>query len=163
MRNMMLKLAAGAVGGAVATYLMTRSMPLSKKLPAKLQPQMPARDPGDFMVTQGERLVGPLSQKMHTRAAHGLQWAYGLSWPLGLAALSGALGLRSAGKTIAAGTILGAIVWAIGYAGWIPATGLMPPVHRVPLGKSAFGFVAHVAYGALASLPLALAAPRLQA
>jgi hypothetical protein len=163
MRNMMLKLAAGAVGGAVATYLMTKAMPLAKKLPARFHPQMPSRDPGHFIVTQGEKLVGALSPKMHSGAAQGLHWAYGMSWPLGLAALSGVLGLRSVGKTVAAGAILGAIVWAVGYAGWLPATGLTPPVHRVPLGKSASGLVSHVAYGALASLPLAIAAQRIEA
>jgi hypothetical protein len=163
MRNMMLKIAAGAVGGAVATYLLTKSMALSKKLPARLQPPMPSRDPGDFMVAQGERLIGPLSPKMHSEAAHILQWAYGVSWPIGLAALSGKLGIRSMGKTVAAGALLGALVWAIGYAGWLPASGLMPQVHRVPLGKNASALASHVAYGALASLPLALTAPRLQA
>jgi hypothetical protein len=163
MRNMMLKLAAGAVGGALATYLMRKSMPLSQKLPARMQPQMPNRDPGHFMVRQGEKLVGALSPKMHSGAAHGLHFAYGMSWPVGLAALSGVLGLRSVGKTVAAGAILGAVVWAVGYAGWLPAAGLTPPVHRVPLAKSASGLVSHVAYGALASLPLALAAPRANA
>lgn len=154
-RNLILKIAAGAVGGAVATYFMTQSMKLSKKLPERFRPPLPARDPGDFMVSQGEKLVGPLSQKMHSGAAHGLQWAYGVSWPLGLAALSGVLGLRSAKKTVAAGVLLGAIVWAIGYVGWMPATGLTPQVHRVALGKNASGLASHVAYGALASLPLA--------
>jgi hypothetical protein len=163
MRNMMLKLAAGAVGGAAATYLLTKAMPLTRKLPPGLRPQTPHRDPGDFMVTHAEKLTGPLSQKMHSGAAHGLHWAYGISWPLGLAALSGVLGLDSTKKTIAAGAILGAIVWAVGYAGWLPALGLAPPVHRVPLKKSASGLVSHVAYGALASLPLALATPRLEA
>ena len=163
MRNLMLKLAAGAVGGAVATYLMQKSLPLAKKLPQKFQPQTPSRDPGDFMVSQAEKLVGPLSPKMHSGAAHGLQWAYGLTWPLGLAALSNALGTKSIGKTVAAGALLGAIVWAIGYAGWLPATGLTPPVHRVPLAKSASGLASHVAYGAIASLPLAFASPRIEA
>ena len=163
MRNMMLKLAAGAVGGAVATYLMNRSMPLAKKLPARFQPQMPSSDPGHFMVTQGEKLVGALSPKVHSGAAQGLHWAYGVSWPFGLAALSGVLGLRSVGKTVAAGAVLGAIVWAVGYAGWLPAAGLTPRVHRVPLAKSASGLFSHVAYGALASLPLALASPRIEA
>lgn len=163
MPNMLLKLAAGAVGGAVATYLMQKAMPLSHKLPARFQPQMPLQDPGHFMVQQGEKIVGPLSQKVHTRAAHGLHWAYGLGWPIGLAALSGALGLRSAGKTIAAGALLGAIVWAVGYAGWLPAAGLVPGVHRVPLAKNASGLASHVAYGAMASVPLAIAHSRLEA
>jgi uncharacterized membrane protein YagU involved in acid resistance len=163
MRNMLIKLAAGTVGGAVATLLMQKSMPLSKKLPAKLQPPMPNRDPGDFMVKQGEKIVGPLSPKVHSGAAHGLHWAYGIFWPLSLAALSGVFGLRTTGKTVAAGAALGAICWLVGYEGWLPAAGLVPPAHRVPLAKNASGFASHVAYGALASLPLAFVAPRFEA
>ena len=93
---------------------------------------------------------------MHSRAAHGLQWAYGLTGPLGLGALSRAAALDGIGKTIAAGALMGAIAWAAGYVGWLPATGLTPPVHRVPFAKNASGLVSHVAYGAMAALPLAL-------
>jgi hypothetical protein len=163
MRNVMLKLAAGAVGGAAATYLMMKSMALSQKLPERMKPAMPSSDPGHFMVSQGEKLVGALSPKVHSGAAQGLHWAYGISWPVGLAALSGVLGLRSTGKTIAAGALLGAVVWAVGYAGWMPFAGLTPHVHRVPLAKNASGLASHVAYGAIAALPLALTAPRVDA
>ena len=160
MRNMLLRLAAGAVGGAVATLLMQKSMPLAKKLPARLQPQMPKEDPGHFMVKTAERAVGPLSPKVHSGAAQGLHWAYGISWPLGLAELSGALGLRTVGKTIAAGAVLGAVCWLAGYEGWLPAAGLTPPAHRVPMAKNASGLASHVAYGAIASVPLAIVADR---
>lgn len=163
MRNMLLKLAAGAVGGAVVTLVMQKSMPLSRKLPERLQPQMPRQDPGHFMVEQAEKIVGRLSPKVHSGAAHGLHVAYGSAWPIALAALSGVLGLRSIGKTLAAGAALGAVVWLVGYEGWLPAVGLAPPAHRVPLTKNASGLVSHVAYGALASLPLALATRRIEA
>jgi hypothetical protein len=143
-----------------ATYLLTRAQPLAERLPERLQPAEPKEDPGHFMVQQGERIVGKLSPKMHSRAAQGLQWSYGLVWPMGLAALSGVLGLRSAPRTLAAGAALGALVWLVGYEGWLPALGLMPPAHRVPLAKNATSLASHVAYGAVAALPLALAAPR---
>jgi hypothetical protein len=162
MRNLLIKLAAGAVGGAAATALINAAMPHSKRLPARFQPIAPRQDPGDFMVKQAEKLIGALSPKMHSRAVHSLPWAYGMSWPLGLAALSGLLRLRSPGKTIAAGALLGAIVWAVGYEGWLPATGLLPPAHRAPLARNATGLVSHVAYGTIAALPLAIAVPRLQ-
>jgi len=163
MRNTLIKLAAGAVGGAVGTLLMLKSMPLYGKLPKKLQPPRPRQDPGHFLVQQGERIAGPLPKKMHSRAVHGLRWAYGLSWPIGLAALSGVLGLRAPGKTVAAGALLGAIVWLAGYEGWMPALGLAPPAHRVPLAKNVASFGSHVAYGAVAALPLAFAPRRLEA
>jgi hypothetical protein len=142
---------------------MTRSIPLAARLPERVRPPLPRQDPGHAMVQRGERLFGALSPKMHTRAAQGLQWGYGLTWPLGLAALSGVLGLRSPGRTIAAGALLGAVVWLVGYEGWLPALGLVPHAHRVPLAKNAAGLASHVAYGTLAALPLALTAPRIEA
>ncbi len=163
MRDTLIKLAAGAVGGALGTWLMLESMPLADKLPARLKPPVPTQDPGHFLVTQGERIVGPLSQKMHSRAAQGLRWVYGVTGPLALAALSGVLGLRSLKRTLAAGAVLGAVVWLAGYEGWLPATGLLPPAHRVPLAKNATSLGSHVAYGAVAALPLALATRRLSA
>jgi hypothetical protein len=162
MRNLLIKLAAGAVGGIAGTYLLGRTLPLSERLPKRLRPHTPRKDPGHFMVQQGERIIGALSPKMHRRAVQGVHLAYGVSWPLGLAALSGVLGLRSAPRTICAGALLGTLVWIIGYEGWLPALGLATPAHRVPLGKNAAGLMSHVAYGAVAALPLALAGPRLQ-
>ena len=163
MRKTFIRLLAGAVGGAAGTLLMTKSMPLAGKLPERFKPPMPSEDPGHFMVRQGERVVGPLSPKMHSRAVQGLRWSYGLTWPLGLAALSRVLGLRSTGKTLAAGALLGAVVWLVGYEGWLPAAGLVPRAHRLPPGKNATALMSHVAYGTLAALPLALTAPRIEA
>jgi hypothetical protein len=162
MRNLLIRLAAGAVGGAAATLLLTKSLPLSGKLPMRFRPLQPKRDPGDFIVSQGEKIIGPLSQKMHRRAVQGMPWLYGVTWPLGLAALAGVLRLRSPGKRVAAGAALGALVWLIGFEGWLPATGLLPPAHRVPLAKNASGLASHVAYGTIASLPLAFAATRFE-
>jgi hypothetical protein len=163
MRNMLIRLAAGAVGGAAATLLIGKGMALSSKLPERFRPPSPSRHPCELIVEQGEKLTGPLSKKMHSRAVQGMHWAYGLSWPLGLAALSDAIGLRSPGKRVAAGAILGALVWLIGYEGWLPAAGLVAPAHRVGLAKNATNLASHVAYGAVASLPLAFAAPRFEA
>jgi hypothetical protein len=161
MRNLLIKLAAGAVGGAIATLAMKQSFPLQGRLPKRLQPIMPKKDPGDFLLGRAEKRFGKLSPKLHSGAVQGMPWAYGLVWPLGLAALSRLLRLRSASRTIAAGAALGALVWVIGYEGWLPAFGLTPPAHRVGIGKNATGIMTHVAYGTLASLPLAAAAHRL--
>lgn len=163
MRNMLIRLAAGAVGGAVATLIIGKGMQLSSKLPERFQPASPKEDPGHFLISQGERLVGPLSQKMHSRAVQAMPYVYGLSWPLGLAALARVLGLHTPGRRIAAGAALGALVWLIGFEGWLPLVGLLPPAHRTPLAKNATNLASHVAYGTVASLPLALSAARFEA
>lgn len=163
MRGTLIRLAAATVGGVMATWLMREGMKHAGRLPERVRPPMPREDPGEFMVRQGERIVGALRQDVHSRAVHGLHWAYGLSGPIALGALSGVLGLRSTAKLLGAGALVGALVWAAGYLGWLPAAGLMPPVHRMPPAKTASSLASHVAYGTLASLPLALAAPRLPA
>jgi hypothetical protein len=151
------KLVAGLAGGALATWAMRRSLPLAGRLPERLRPPTPRQDPGERMVRVGERLLGhALPRKVHTAAVQGLPWAYGISWPLALAAVSGALGLRTPGRTLAAGAALGAVVWAAGYAGWLPALGLLPPLGEVDPRRSATSLASHAAWGALAALPLAL-------
>lgn len=161
MRKTLLKLAAGAVGGVIGTMFMQKAMQHAGKLPETMQPPMPREDPGHFMVKQGERVVGPLGQKAHTRAVKGMHWAYGVAWPIGMALVADALDIESTGKLLAAGVLLGCVMWAVGYAGWLPAAGLVEPPTKVPLAKSASGVASHVAYGAIAALPLALTAPRL--
>lgn len=159
MRQTVLKLAAAAVGGAVATYFMQRGMKMSGKLPRRYRPPR-QRDPAEFLVRQAERVVGRLPRARHQQAAQSLHWIYGVSWPVGLALLSSALGTRSAARTMLAGSALGALVWAVGYGGWLPAAGLVKPVHKVPKTQQASALMSHLAWGTLASVPLALASPR---
>jgi hypothetical protein len=161
MRDLLVRMGAGTVGGLAATWLMQRSMPLAGRLPARLRPPVPARDPGDYMMALAEKRVGRLSKKMHNRGVQGLHWGYGLAGPLLLAGLARALRLRSPGRAMGAGAAMGALVWAAGYVGWLPATGLTPPVHRVHAARSASSLLSHVAYGAVAALPLALASARM--
>lgn len=161
MAKTLLKLWMGLVGGVAGTMAMQAIMKASGKLPEPIRPPMPARDPGQVMMEKAQTVVGTLPVKVHQVGAQGLHWGYGVVGPLAMAAVSSILGARSTGKTILAGTLVGVAVWAAGYVGWLPALGLVPPVHKVPIGKSASGLLGHAAYGALASLPLALATPRI--
>ena len=162
MNRMMWKLGFGLVGGLVGTVMMQQMMKVAGRLPERVRPPMPTSDPGDVMVHKTENVVGALPRRMRKIAVQGMHFGYGALGPLALAAISGAIGARSTGKTVMAGTLLGALVWAAGYAGWLPALDLVPPVHKVPLTRSASGLMGHLAYGALAVLPLALAAPRVE-
>src|SRR5207244_2461777 len=97
----------------------------------------------------------PLPEKAHHALAHSLHWLYGTTWPtlLGLAARP--LGLRTRRDFLVAGAGLGAAVWAIGYLGWLPAAGLVRPVHRERPSRTLSGLASHVAYGMVTALPLA--------
>ncbi len=163
MKKTMLHLGAGLVGGLAGTLLMRQLMKAAPKLPERMRPPMPSSDPGEVMVHKTENVVGALPPALRKAAVQGLQFGYGAIGPLALAALWSAIGPRSTGKTVAAGAALGAVVWAAGYIGWLPAMNLIQPVHKVPISKTASGLLGHLAYGALASLPLAIAGPRIGA
>ena len=47
-------------------------------------------------------------------------------------------------------------MWAAGYLGWLPASGLTRPLREQPIGRSASSLVSHAAYGSISALPLAL-------
>jgi hypothetical protein len=148
--------AEGAIGGVIGTLLVKQGMTLSRRLPEKLKPPAVRQDPGDFFVSRVESLRGrPLPGGVHDRLASGLSWAYGIGW-------GGLLGLAIAGmreqtvrRTLLAGAGMGALVWAVGYVGWLPGTGLMPPIHRQGAGHVAVSVAQHVLYGVAASVPIA--------
>jgi hypothetical protein len=149
--------AEGALGGALGTLAIMQALRLSHRLPLKLQPAMPRRDPGDFMVSKVEQMRHkPLPRSVHDGLATALHWAYGIGWgaALGMAAGREPLG---AGRVLSMGAGMGALNWAAGYIGWLPATKLLPPVHRQGMGHVASSLISHVGYGMLASLPILIA------
>ena len=149
--------AEGALGGAIGTLLIKQGMSLARRMPASLEPPAVRRDPGDFVVSQMEELRGrPLPGPTHERLAGGLHWAYGVAWGglLGIA-VSG-LHVRTARQTLLAGAGMGALVWAVGYVGWLPGAGLMEPIQRQGAGRVATSLVTHVLYGVAASVPIVI-------
>jgi hypothetical protein len=154
-KNILWELAAGLAGGLLGTELIKQTMKRSGKLPESLRPSPPKEDPGEFMVRHAESLVHrALPPKLHRAAVGSMPWAYGSVWPLAFSLLVGRRGWRSAGKLAAAGVGLGALVWAIGALGWLPAAGLSPGVHRQKPGGVASNLIGHLAYGALSTVPL---------
>lgn len=65
------------------------------------------------------------------------------------AAMGGAYGLLSVGvrPNAVTGLLTGLGVWAVNYAGVLPAAGIMPPPHRDEPSRQAALLLAHVAYG----------------
>jgi uncharacterized membrane protein YagU involved in acid resistance len=45
------------------------------------------------------------------------------------------------------GTAFGAVVWLVGYEGWLPALGVLPPAHQDRPGRAGSVFIAHLVYG----------------
>jgi hypothetical protein len=147
----------GALGGVLGTLVVKRTIQIgSARLPEKLKPPEVYRDPAELVVSQIEAWRGrPLSKEAHQLVAESLPWVYGVAWGslLGLA-VSG-FHMRTTRRILAAGAGLGAVVWAVGYAGWLPRAKVTEPVSRQGAGHVATGILTHVLYGVAAAAPIA--------
>lgn len=52
-------------------------------------------------------------------------------------------------STAAVGLAYGVFVWVVGYEGWLPAMGILPPAHRDKTGRALTMLAAHLLYGAV--------------
>src|SRR5262249_14678598 len=146
----------GALGGALGTLVVKRGMALGPRLPAKLKPPEVRRDPAELIVSRLEAWRGrPLSWQAHERLARGLPSAYGVGWGSLLGVAVAGLRVKTARRTLLAGAGMGALVWAVGYVGWLPGAKLTAPIHRQGAGHVATSFAMHVLYGVAAALPIA--------
>lgn len=140
------RVALGAAGGLAGTFALQALMTATGKAMPQTTPPI-RRDPGEFMIERAEALLpdsarARIPEAVETAAAGALALGYGLTF----GSLYGALRPRG-GDAIKEGSILGAACWAAGYAGWLPALGLMPPVWRQKPARAVAPFVEHVAYG----------------
>lgn len=78
-----------------------------------------------------------------------------LTWPAHLAygaaagAIYGAIreGRGGSGDTMGAGARMGLVLWAIGYAGWLPAVGVRESTIRDAPSKVSVPLLAHLVFG----------------
>ena len=146
----------GVVGGALGTMFIHEGIKLSEKLPEGFKGPKMSAAPGDFVARKAESIVArEVSPKAHEKFSHSLSWAYGIGWATFFGAITPELPIRSFGGAIAAGAGMGALCWAAGYVGWLPAAGIVEPVHRHGAGNVATSLASHVAYGVISALPVA--------
>lgn len=139
-------LALGAAAGLAGTlFLQLLRKSSERALPSTLPPIR--RDPGEFLVDKAE---AQLSYKRRNRipdwvedlTASGLALDYGCMFGLAYAAL------RPHGGPVALdGAALGLITWATGYLGWLPASGLMPPVWKQDWPEAVGPLLRHLGFG----------------
>lgn len=153
--DMMSHATAGALGGAVGTAVLMRAMKASELLPIRLRPPQPRRDPGEFIVGKIERVRGkPLHRGARDALVQGMHWGYGVTSGLLLGLVTSRRHVRSVPSALFAGAAMGTAVWAVGYAGWLPATKLLPPVTRQGGRHVAASILGHVAFGLIAVAPI---------
>jgi hypothetical protein len=101
------------------------------------------------MVEQAEELLPEQAQDdipdfAETAAAKALAMGYGMT----AGALLGAL--RSGeGDIVVDGVVLGLGTWAVGYLGWLPASGLMPPLTKQTPEQVLAVAVQHALFGVI--------------
>jgi hypothetical protein len=155
--NMVFHTVSGALGGALGTALMRKGVKASQRLPERFKPTAVRRDPGEFMVAKVEELCGkPLPRRLREALASGLPWGYGVTAGALLGLCTRRSGLRTASSALLAGAALGTALWAVGYAGWLPATKLTPPLQRQGGRHVAVSLLTHILFGVVSAIPLLL-------
>jgi hypothetical protein len=136
----------GAAGGFIGTVAIQAFMGARTKwLPESAPPLR--QHPGEFLVEQAEEAL-PAGARRHipeaaeSAVAQGLGVGYGMAFGALYAALR-----RQPGNALLGGAVLGLGCWAAGYLGWLPATGLTPPIWKQSAAQVLGPVVDHLAYG----------------
>jgi hypothetical protein len=139
------RLLAGAAAGLAGTFVLQGLLAGSGRWAPQTLPPI-RRDPAEFMVEKAESAL-PASRRAQVPPKGKAAAEKGL--PVGYGATFGMLyGLAAAEQSpLLAGVLLGLAAWAVGYLGWLPATGLMPPVTRQEPAQVAGPIATHVGYG----------------
>jgi hypothetical protein len=138
--------AAGARDGAVATAAMSGAMWAASRA------GWLGRPPPKTITERALAAVG--ARGVPEEASHAVAAAAHLGFGAGAGVLFAAARRRSRAAGLAAlqGALFGAAVWAVSYAGWIPATGILPPPHRDREGRPWAMFLSHLVFGATLGL-----------
>jgi hypothetical protein len=141
--NIALGAAAGLAGTLVLNQVRSRSRQL---LPQGAEPPI-RENPGDFLVERAGRVLPrSVRRRVPDSLERGASKSLALGYGMAFGALYGALRPRG-GPVLTDGVLLGLATWAAGYLGWLPATGLMPPVWRHEPLQAVVPAAQHAVYG----------------
>ena len=140
------RIARGAVAGFVGTLALYGAETASHRwLPQTMPPFR--KDPGEFMVERAEATLPSAIGKrvpdvVELAAAKGLAVGYGLT-----AGTVYALVRPRGGAVLLDGLLLGLVVWAVGYLGWLSMLGFMPPLNEQHRSQVLGPVLRHVLFG----------------
>ncbi len=140
------RIARGAGAGFAGTLALQVLRSASQRwLPQTMPPLR--QDPGEFLVEQAEaRLPARMSEQipsvLETAAAKSLAVGYGLT-----AGVVYAFVRPQGGPVLLDGVALGVGVWAAGYAGWLSALKLMPPLREQSATEIIPPVIRHALFG----------------
>ncbi|MFC3687832.1 DUF6789 family protein [Aquipuribacter hungaricus] len=134
--------AAGAAAGALATVPMSGLMLLAQRL-GLMGVQPPRR------IT--DAALGTVGARPSERARRALTALDHLAFGAGAGAVFAVL-QRAVPRAVPRpllGAAHGLLVWAVSYAGWVAAAGIMPPAHRDRTDRQTAMVAAHLVYGSV--------------
>ena len=139
MANGMARAAAGGAAGLVATAVMTALMAAAERVGLLPGP------PPELIVARFLPKLGPDATR---RIAVVLHLGYGVA-----AGAAFSFAVPHARRRRRTGLSYGLAMWVVGYEGWVPLLGVLPPAHRDRPGRVGTMIAAHAVYGtALARL-----------
>ena len=136
----------GAAAGLAGTFAIQGLLAASQKWAPQSLPPI-KQDPGEFMIEKAEE---HLPEKLREKIPEQLEKAGAKSLALGYGLTFGALYAASRPETrnlLLEGSALGLVAWGVGYLGWMPATGLMPPVTKQEPEQIAGPILSHLLFG----------------
>ncbi len=143
--NFWSELALGAVAGLAGTMALQAMHTADQKWVQEGTPPI-QEDPGKFML---HKAASALPNEIRARAyekENAISKLLAVGYGMTCGALYAAMRPETK-RVVREGALLGAAVWAVGYLGWLPATGLMPPVWKHKAKQIATPVAEHALYG----------------
>lgn len=132
----------GAICGVVATGPMTAAMVLGhRRLPPHEKYPLPPREITGVLLAKSGVSATPTETSAAALVAH---FAYGGA----AGAIYGAIPAAKSRESLAAGVVLGFLVWSLSYFGLLPALRILRPATEHPVRRSALMLGAHLIWGA---------------
>ncbi|MDB6111349.1 MAG: hypothetical protein JWR69_3099 [Pedosphaera sp.] len=140
------RFARGALAGLAGNMALQAAQTVRQNWLPRANPPIQG-DPAAFMV---EKLEHALPARFRRKVPRQVEDAVAASLPVGygvtFGSLYGAVRPRG-GNVVLDGVGLGVASWAAGFLGWLPATGLMPPVSKHQSKQVAASLIEHAIYG----------------
>lgn len=144
------KLIIGVIAGLVATVPMTLAMKIMhRSLPPEEQHSLPPREV-TMEIADEVGLGKHLSESQRRKFTIISHFAYGAAAGAVYAPLAG----KISSSPVSEGVLYGLVVWLGSYLGWLPMTGIQPPVTQKSPRRVALMIAAHVVWGAAVGLVL---------
>jgi hypothetical protein len=147
MSDPVVRLCGGALAGAAATAPMTAVMAAwNQALPEGQQERLPPRQ-----ITRNAAWLAGVND-LSEPAKEGLTAAAHFGYGAAAGAAFALIAPHLPAPPVLSGVGYGLAVWAAGYLGWLPATGLHRGALNEPTGRNAMNIASHVVYGAALGL-----------